>query len=440
MNDPDDLRWALLLMMTIVLTACGLWAPAEPEPTLTPLPTRETEPLSVRTFEAIWSSVNENYVYMDAFSADWQQLRDRYLAEFRVNPNMSSEEFAERIRTMLAELPEDAVSWQSREERVQQDAEASQRYEGIGAFVAFRPLPEPHIVLLSIIPQSPAEAAGLEAHDSILAIDGVPIGADEGIDAVNRIRGPAGSVVELLVRTPGTAPRVVRVTRGSLVAQGRMRIALIPGTEIGYIRFPPAPYDEMGQDALAGLQLLTDSISEEGEEGRLAGLILDLRISRSGPGWPIDILPVVFANGNLGDFFTRTEVQPFELQGQDFVGSQTVPLAILVGPDTHGAPEMFAAMMQSIGRASVVGLPTDGDVEQATEFRMPDGSRLVVATASYRTPDGRDVGLTGVEPTLRVEADWDQVREGSDPVLDAAVELLEGVRAEGRLFRDASSS
>ncbi len=419
-------RWIWLALLAVafsLLSACG--ADEETVPiTATPRPTVQTEPIHIRTFEAIWSAVNDNYVYIDFLSEDWQALHDEYLGRMRVTSEISQAEFANQVREMLAELPDDAVTWQTREERLEQEDEANLSYEGIGAYVAYRPTPAPRIILLSIVPDSPAQEAGLEAHDSIVSIDGVPITDDEGLDAVARIRGPAGSDVVLTVRSPDGITQEVTVTRKSLVATGRIRVGVIPGTNIGYMLFPPAPYEEMAQDTLASLQLMQESVAGDDETVQLDGLILDLRISRSGQSWPIEVLPAFFADGELGEFFTRSESQVFTVEGQDFLNSQSIPLAILIGPDTQGGPEIFAAIMQSIGRAAVIGLPTEGLVERASDFRMPDGSRIVVATTSYRTPDGRDIGIAGVQPSVRVEADWDQVTGLEDPVLDTAVDFL----------------
>jgi C-terminal processing protease CtpA/Prc len=81
-------------------------------------------------------------------------------------------------------------------------------------------------------------------------------------------------------------------------------------------------------------------------------------------------------------------------------------------------------MMQATGRAQTVGLPTTGEIESFSEFQLLDGSRTVLITSSYRTPEGHEVGLTGVAADIPVEAGWDAVTAANDPVLEAAVEWL----------------
>jgi carboxyl-terminal processing protease len=191
---------------------------------------------------------------------------------------------------------------------------------------------------------------------------------------------------------------------------------MISDTGIARFLFPPAGYEGLAND----FATLYESLNAEG----LNGLILDLRIAGSGAGWPLDLLLALFADGEAGEFYTRQEVSPVTVQGQDVQNSQSLPLAILVGPDTSGVAEIFAAMMQSTGRATIAGLNTQGDIEGISETQLPDGSRAFILNSSYRTAEGDETGLTGVTPDLRVEADWDAVSPVEDPVVEAAVQWL----------------
>jgi C-terminal processing protease CtpA/Prc len=132
----------------------------------------------------------------------------------------------------------------------------------------------------------------------------------------------------------------------------------------------------------------------------------------------------LFGNGEVGEYYTRDGSDPLAIEGRNLAGSQTVPMMILVGPDTEGAPEIFAAALQSAGRARLIGLPTPGSVEGITEVPLPDGSRMFLATSSFRTPDNVDLADTGLTPDVAVNGDWDQISSEQDPVLAAALSLL----------------
>jgi C-terminal processing protease CtpA/Prc len=218
------------------------------------------------------------------------------------------------------------------------------------------------------------------------------------------------------VRSPGQATREVKVIRGQLSAAAPLQAATIANTSLAYFLFPPAVYESLVNDFASGLE----SLSAQG----MNGIILDLRIASNGANWPINALLTLFADGELGEFYSRDEVTPVTVEGQDIRSSQEMPIAVLVGPDTNGTPEIFAAMLQAVGRATIIGMPTPGDIEGFSEFQLMDGSRAFILTSSYRTPDGEEVGLTGVSPDVPVEADWDQITSTEDPVLESAIRQL----------------
>ena len=409
-------RWlaltAAMLLLAGAVSACSGAATPTPAPELSDEPADSAQ---VRTFEELWQTINDNYVYDDFLGVNWNAVHDTYASQ--ISADLSTEEYDALLNAMVNELPDGLVTWQTREERLQADVQSTTAYEGIGSYVGVRSEPVPRVVLLSIIAGSPAEQAGLQSHDSILSIDGTPVASDEGLDVVQRIRGPAGSQVALMVRSPGEEPRQVMVSRASMPFAASALQPEVIGDNVGYILFPPAPYDDLSNQILNVLQTLS-------EQRHVDSLVLDMRIATATSGWPLGLLLSLFSDGNLGTVHSRSEVQPVTIQGEDIYNSQSIPLAIIVGPDTNGAIEVFAAAMQSSGRAVVVGLPTPGDIEVMSEYMLPDGSRALIPTQSYVTPDGVDIGLSGVLPDVSVDLDWDAVTASDDPVRDAAVAAL----------------
>jgi carboxyl-terminal processing protease len=350
---------------------------------------------------------------------DWDSLHDEYLQ--RVRAGLTQEEFSALMDELEAELPEGSLAHQSRADRIEADLADTSSYEGIGAFVGFYAEPEPHIVLLDVIEGSPAEQAGLKAHDSIFAIDGSPILLEEGLSAVERVRGPAGSSVTLQIQSPGGPERSVEVERGRLNSTGKLEAYNIRGTDYGYLLFPPVGYDTLDEEVAQSLQAFTTNRS-------LKGLILDLRIASSSRGWPLETIYTMFYDGPLGEFYNREDKQLVEVEGQDIFGSQETPLVVLVGQNTNGTPEILAAGLQMHERAVVIGEKTPGSIEGATSFYLPDGSELFIQTTSFILPNGDDVGAEGVVPDIAVESGWDDILPNSDPVLDKAIEYLEGLQ------------
>jgi carboxyl-terminal processing protease len=407
----------LILIFSIALSACMGLLPLDERPNTGDYgPSYSPQEHQLRVFESLWTHLQDNYIYYESAEVDWDALNQKYME--RINSGLTNEQFTALILELSVELPSGSLTYQSRAERIEAETSDLSTYDGIGAFIGFTEDPVPHIILLSVIEGSPAEEAGLKAHDSIFKIDGNPIQLEEGVNAVNRIRGPAGSSVTLDVQSPGEPERSIELQRAKLTSTGALEARLIPETNYGYILFPPISYSNLMKDVLESLQSFTTNRT-------LEGLILDLRIAGSARGWPLEELLTLFHDGNIGEFYnSENQEQVITINGEDQFGSQSVPLVIIVGQNTTGSPEIFAASLQAGGRAEIIGGNTPGAIESTASFYLPNGSRVFIESASFRLPNGEEIGNSGVKPDVEVEAGWDEVLPDADPVLDAAVELL----------------
>jgi carboxyl-terminal processing protease len=408
---------SLLLILSFILSACMGLLPLEEEPVKGDFGPKTSLPeQQAKTFEALWKHLEDSYIYFETADVDWATVHDKYLE--RINSGLTADEFNDLMKELGTELPAGSLSYETRAERIEADTTDTSSYEGIGAFVGFSKEPEPHIILLSVIEGSPAEHAGLKAHDSIFEIDGSPIQLEEGITAVNRVRGPAGSSVTLSIQSPGTPERSIEVKRGKLTSTGKLEASNVRGTNYGYLLFPPVGYSTLGDDVTKSLQQFTTNRT-------LEGLILDLRIAGSTRGWPLEDLYAMFYHGAMGEFYNRDKKQLVELKGQDVFSSQKVPLVILVGQNTTGSPEILAGSLQMHKRATVIGETTPGAVESSSSFYLPDGSEVFIETTSFILPNGGEIGTTGVVPDISLQQGWDEVLPNNDPVLDRAIQYLD---------------
>ncbi|HEX9387492.1 MAG TPA: S41 family peptidase [Anaerolineales bacterium] len=408
---------SLLLMLSFILSACIGLLPLEEEPVSGEFgPKTSLQEQQVKTFEALWKNLEDNYIYFETADVDWKALHNKYLEQ--VNSGLTADEFNNLMKELGADLPVGSLAYETRAERIEADTGDTSSYEGIGAFVGFSEDPEPHIILLSVIEGSPAEKAGLKAHDSILEIDGTPIQVEEGITAINRVKGPAGSSVTLSIQSPGSAERSIDVKRGKLTSTGKLEASNIQGTNYGYLLFPPIGYSTLADDVTKSLQTFTTNRT-------LEGVILDLRIAGSTRGWPLEDLYTMFYRGAMGEFYNREKKQVVEVKGQDVVGSQKVPLVILVGQNTSGSPEILAGSLQMHKRAALIGETTPGAVETSSAYYLPDGSEVFIETTSFILPNGDELGTTGVIPDISLQQGWDEVLPNKDPVLDRAIQYLD---------------
>lgn len=405
-----------LVLLSLLISACSGLAALDAETSSAEYgPSYSPQEHQQRTFDALWQNIQDSYIYYESADVNWEALQNEYSS--RIDTGLTQDEFTSLLTDLEADLPDGSFIYQSRAERLESDLEDSATYDGIGAFVGFQEEEVPHIVILAVIEGSPAEQAGLKAHDSIFSIDGNPVLLEEGLAVVQRIRGPAGSSVSLDVQSPGMPKRIVDVERARLATIGKLEAYNIVGTDYGYMLFPPVGYNGLDQDVFNALQAFTSNRT-------LKGLILDLRVANSSRGWPLEVLYTMFGDGDLGEFYNRTQTQPLQLEGQDVFGSQTVPLVILVGENTSGFPEMFASSLQMQERAIIVGAQTSGEVETTSTFYLPDGSRMFVQSTSFRLPNGEEIGDNGITPDFVVDASWDEIEPDQDPVLERALFVL----------------
>lgn len=426
-NQPLKNLWAkLVLVITMLsLAACGQQEEPVDFDILSSAPENQEElafQTRFRTFDAIWDTVDEHYVYANSSEIDLGAIE----AEFRnrITGATDQESFQGIIKEMFTFFPEDTVLWQTREERIQREVNSISASSslGIGSFTIFRPDPEPHIVLIAVITNSPADAAGLQPRDSIYALDGRPFAPDATPSQVAELlRGPGGSTITLSVQSPGEERREVELTRTPIqVSSNRVQARFHEDDNILTIIFPRFGYPDMDTDFLTMFQAFDENEAIE-------GIIFDLRIATTGAEWPIDQLLSLFIQGEIGTSFSNSESNPIVIQPQDFNNTQAMPVAVLIGPETQGIPELFATGLQTTGRALVYGLPSAGNLEAVIAFPMPDGSQLAITTASFLTPEGVDIGMNGVTPDVPLNILWETQHPEDDEVVNAAIDDLRDI-------------
>ncbi|MBC5799389.1 MAG: S41 family peptidase [Candidatus Eremiobacteraeota bacterium] len=287
----------------------------------------------------------------------------------------------------------------------------NETFGGIGAVVAIEPDGE-RARVESIIPGSPAERAGVQAADEIVAIDGARLGG-KSPDAVRAmLRGKIGTTVRLsLVREGEPLPGPVAIVRAA-VSQPIVLARMLPGN-VGYVQLT-----RFGDDAAAQLAAALAGFRSRG----VTALVLDLR--GNGGGYGDEAKKVASQFIAAGPIFTIRErggtAHVERATGQvGFSGK----VAVLVDGDTASAAEIVAAALQDDGRATIVGTRTFGKGVVQSVFPLPDGAALKVTTARYVTPRGRNIDRVGITPDIVVAepADAKHGDVAADPQLARAL-------------------
>lgn len=375
-------------------------------------------------FEAVWQVVNDTYVSTDFNGVDWSAIKETYQAQIQdgAADTAPDDPFYELMAEMIAELDDDHSYFLNPEEAIQEDLlySGEDAFEGVGMLVYV--LPEANgLVINFTFPNSGAELAGLQPHDLILAADGQPICCDEtGSTLPYEIRGPAGTSVVLTVQTPGEAAREIEVVRGPISGNAPVISKVING-RIGYINIPTMQDLTIGdRGETAWYALNTD--------GNLTGLILDVRSNGGGQRQVLQQLFELFTDGTVGEFSSRSRSWQFTIQGRDVVGSQTIPLVILIGEQTESYAEVFSGVLQANGRATILGRTTVGNVETVLAYPFADGSLAWIAAETFTPADAPDADWeqTGIIPDIEINQAWHEFASPEDDqALMAAIEQLE---------------
>ncbi|MEP7137738.1 MAG: S41 family peptidase [Chloroflexota bacterium] len=367
----------------------------------------------LRVFRKMTNTVDQVYVYPDFNGKDWTAIKEKYRA--KIEAGLDTESFYREMRAMVFELGDDHSNYLSPVEVQADETElkGENNYVGVGVYGNYD-FNKSSFVIISTFPGSSAEYSGLQSHDSILQVDGLPITEELG----NRLRGPECSVVTARVQSPGEAPRNVMLMRyrieGGIPVESRL-VTTTDGSKIGYISIPTF-FDET----------IPPQVEEALKQfGQLDGLILDLRGNSGGSSTVTYPIMSFFTSGKLGDFVSREESRPLEIEANPIQNSQTVPLIVMVGEDTVSFGEIFAGAMQDSGRAKVVGQTSLGNVEVLSGYDFEDGSLMWIAAETFKSAfSDANWEQTGIVPDVQAFAPWDTFYFDTDPSIKAAVELL----------------
>lgn len=160
----------------------------------------------------------------------------------------------------------------------------------------------------------------------------------------------------------------------------------------------------------------------------LDGLILDNRQNSGGADTVAKGVLALFTSGRLGYFTNRhQERRWFEVRGKNVSGSASLPLVVLIGPDTVSFGEIISGILQDQQRATLIGTPTEGNIELLWSYDFSDGSRAWIAHERFvpiNHPE-QDWEQTGIQPDLLAFSNWDEVTLSTDPVILAALEVFD---------------
>src|SRR5499426_3289085 len=326
----------------------------------------------------------ETYEELKTFSEVLTQVQKSYVDETKAKDLVQG-----AIRGMLSTLdPHSAYMTPDMYKEMQ--VETKGEFGGVGIQIGVK---ENRLAVIAPIEGTPAHRAGVKAGDYITKVNDESTKDLSLMDAVQKMRGPKGTKVNLTIQRDGTAdPLQFTLVRDTIKIESVKSKVL---DNIGYVKltqFQEATGRDLGR------------VLKQFKDQKVQSTILDLR---NNPGGlltaAVEVSEQFLPNGKLVVYTKGRESKKDEwfAKGRDQMDDS--PMIILVNEGSASASEIVAGALQDYGRAVIVGTTSFGKGSVQTILPLGDGSGLRLTTAKYYTPKGRSIQSTGITPDIVVK-------------------------------------
>jgi carboxyl-terminal processing protease len=399
--------------------------------------------LRQETFDIVWRTVKEKHFDPTLGGIDWDKVRERYAP--RVSAVKNDGELYSLLQQMLGELHQSHFYIIPPEAIIQSESKESQD-GGIGVDIRFV---DNQAVITRVEPGSRGASAGLRTGFVIKKVDNLNV--EQITERFLKSKESPAIIRLLMVRAvlgnikgkPETSVRIAYLDerdhlREAIITRERLKGEMSPA----FGNFPPQ-YTEIESKRLANgigyirfnifVTMLMDKIRAAIREMNNApGIIIDLRGNPGGLG--------AMANGIAGMLETKqVSLGTMKMRTTQFsfiafpqTGAYSGPVVILIDGGSASTSEVFAAGVQELGRAIVVGERSAGAALPSHIMQLPTGARLQYAVADFKTPKGVLIEGRGVKPDVEVALTRRALLGGSDSQLEAAIEQIKKKAGEKR--------
>jgi carboxyl-terminal processing protease len=349
------------------------------------------------------------------FWQSWDLVHDRYVEQ----PVDDVALMRGAIQGMLAALGDEHTAYLDPEmtKRFQTRLEGEE-YEGIGAWVD---ISGDYLKIISPMPGSPAEKAGLKTGDVVIAVDGEDMNGVDGELVLKRVLGPKGTEVRLTIRREGQEEPLDVVIERAVITVPSIESRMLD-ENIGYIRLTI-----FRDDSAAELRQALKTLLAKNPDG----LILDLRSNGGG----LRDAAIEVASEFIGDGVIMYEeygdgTRKAYNAKEGGLGTQ-IPMVVLVNEGTASASEIVAGAIQDRQRGKLVGVKSFGKGSvQTVQSLVDEQGQVRVTIARWLTPNGRQINKIGLTPEIEVQISEDDIQNAIDSQLQAAIQALINNRAE----------
>ena len=356
-------------------------------------------------------NINKFYEKIDLFGEVLEKIQNEYVDEVDQVEILDS-----AINGALQSL-DPYSGYMTPETFEESQTETSGEFGGLGIEVSM----EAGVVkVIAPIDDTPASKAGIKAGDYIVRIDGEQVQGKTLMEAVNLMRGPVGTPIEITVRRKGLRKaKIFKITRA--IIEIKSVVSKVVDNKVGYLRL--RAFNENSGDQLR------KQISKIKKNEKLMGYILDLRNNPGGLLSQAVMISDFFLND--GEIVStkgrkKRENRKFFAKKGDKIDGK--PLIVLINNGSASASEIVAGALQDQKRAILLGETTFGKGSVQSIIPLKNRGAIRLTISKYYLPSGKSISEVGVVPDIKVEEENEEfsINTSTDNQLNYAIKLLSG--------------
>ena len=359
------------------------------------------------------NAANEDDIYkkIDLFSEVLDKINKEYVDEVNQSEAMDA-----AINGVLQSL-DPYSAYMSPESFQNMQTETSGEFGGLGIEVGME---HGVVKVISPIDNSPASSVGVKAGDYIVKINDIQVQGKTLTEAVELMRGPVGTDIEITVRRRGEKKALTFIITRDIIEVASVKSEIIDD-KTGYLRL--TSFNENSGDQIK------DKIKEFKKNGKVENYILDLRNNPGGLlSQAIKITDFFLDNGEIVSTKSKRKYENrkwFAKKG-DILKANT--LVVLINYGSASASEIVAGALQDHKRAILVGESTYGKGSVQSIIPLKNNGAIRLTVSKYYLPSGKSISDVGVTPDIEIDEGSDEFKLNTetDNQLSFALKLLNG--------------